>query len=735
MRRLIPTRWLIVARHLETPNQKLRDNHPRSVHDPLTRNHMGGIMRKVLTLGVALAALTVAQAGIAADSASATSHMTKAAHAKGKPQLGTWGVDLSSKNKIVKPGADFFTHMNGRWIETVKIPDDRSSWGAFVALDELSENRVKAIIADAAAGKLDSASAQKIGDLYSTYMDTRTIEDLGLAPFQADLARIGWINTPAELAAAFGQTGVMKWNAPIGGGIWPDFKNPDVYAIFLGQGGLGMPNRDYYLKDGQRYDETRAAYLTYIETALRGVGYAQPVDAAKAIMALERKIAEIHWPPEDQRDPVATYNPMTLAELQSFAPGLDWAAMLTAAGVADQKQFVVGEKSAFPKLAALVSETPLDVWKAYLTFHYVNGHADVMPKAFDDARFAFYGKAVSGQPKQRERWKRAVDAVEGGVGEAVGQIYVARHFPPAAKAKIDDLIGNLMLAFGDRIQTLEWMGPETRKQAMVKLSSFTPKIAYPEQWRDYSGLEIKAGDAAGNAKRVAAFEKAYDLQRLKHPVDKKEWLMTPQTVNAYYNPSANEIVFPAAILQPPFFDPYADAAVNYGGIGAVIGHEISHGFDDQGAQFDAKGALRDWWTAEDKAAFKARTDALVKQYAGYMPIKDVHINGELTLGENIADLAGLSVAYHAYQRSLGGKPAPVIDGLTGDQRFFMGWAQVWRAKYREDALRQRLLTDPHSPPMYRVNGIVRNIDPWYGAFEVKDSDPLFLDPKQRVRLW
>jgi predicted metalloendopeptidase len=683
-------------------------------------------MKTKLIISAAVAALSVATLAQAAP----------AAQGPHRTQLGTWGVDMTGRKDTIAPGQDFFGNMNGRWVETTAIPDDRSSWGSFVALDDLSEKRVRAIIEGVANAKgRRSAEQAKIGVLYKAYLDTATIEAKGLTPFMADLKSIDTIATPADLAKAFGQTDIMGWNAPIGGGIAPDFKNPDVYAVFLGQGGLGMPNRDYYLKTGKRYDELRAAYLTYIETMLKQAGHTAAADEAKAIMALETKIAEIHWPPEDQRDPVATYNPMTLAELQAFAPGIDWATMLKAAGVDGQKQFVVAEKSAFPKLAKLTAETPISVWKSYLAFHYLSGHADVMPKAFDDARFAFYGKAVSGQPTQRERWKRGVDAVEGGLGEALGKIYVARYFQPESKAKMDALVANLMKAYDARIQKLDWMGEGTRKAALEKLHAYTVKIAYPNTWRDYAGLKIAAGDAAGNDARVRKFNVDYMLSKLGKPVDRTEWGMTPQTVNAYYNPSANEIVFPAAILQPPFFDPNADPAVNYGGIGAVIGHEISHGFDDEGSQFDAKGALRDWWTAEDKKAFEAKTAALSKQYAGYEPLPGVKINGDLTLGENIADLAGLTVAYHAYQMSLGGKPAPVIDGLTGDQRFFMGWAQVWRGKYRDDALRQRLLTDPHSPPMYRVNGIVRNLDPWYAAYGVKAGDAMYLDTAQRVRVW
>ncbi len=653
----------------------------------------------------------------------------------GKPALGTWGVDLGSKNPEVKPGDDFFMHANGTWVEKTEIPSDKSYWGSFYKLRDLSEERVKTIIDDAATGQLDSEGADKIGALYNAFMNTDLIEDKGLAPFKSDLRDIANIDSYAELSEAFGESGKRGWDSPIGGYIWADMKDPDSYAVYLSQSGLGMPNRDYYLKDGEKYDGFRQAYINYINTMMHYAGFENPGDHALEIYKLERKIAEAHWPPEKQRDPVATYNPMTTAELQSFAPGIDWQAMLDAGDVGHLKQFVVSEKSAFPKLAEIVKDTPLSTWRSYLAFHYMASNASVMPKVFDDATFAFYGKTLKGQPEQRARWKRAVSAVEQGLGEAVGEIYVARHFPPEAKEKMDALVANLMKAYEVRIKGLDWMGADTKKAALKKLSTFTPKIAYPENWRDYDDLMVRADDAAGNAMRVRRNNYAYEVAKLDGPVDDKEWHMTPQTVNAYYNPTANEIVFPAAILQPPFFDPYADPAVNYGGIGAVIGHEISHGFDDSGSQFDEEGRLRDWWTKADRVAFDKKAKELVAQYASFEAVPGLYVNGELTLGENIADLAGLTVAYHAYQMSLNGKEAPVIDGKSGDQRFFMGWAQVWQSKYREDALRERTLTDPHSPAMFRVNGVVRNMDAWYQAFDVKKDQALYLPTEKRIRLW
>jgi putative endopeptidase len=661
------------------------------------------------------------------------------APATGKAILGSWGFELSGMDRSVKPGDDFFRYANGAWFDTAVIPEDRTSTGSFVDLDIESETRVRGILDDLEARKNSlSPEEKKVADLYRSYVDTARIEALGLAPAKPNLDAIAAAKTHDDLARLMGSVR-MQMQAPFRAGISSDDKNPDAYAVSLRQSGLGLPDRDYYLIDEKGVAASRAAYRPYIAEILDLAGIADSSAKADRIFNLETEIAKLHWTRADRRDAEKTYNPMPASELERFAPGFPWAVYLRERGIGNpmdgERSLVVSEKSAFPPLAALFAATPVEVWKDYLTFHYLSDHAVYLPKRFDDARFAFYGKILGGQGVQLAREKRGVRFVGGVMGEGVGQLYVARYFPADAKAKAQDLVRNLLSVYRQRIEAADWMSPETRAKALEKVGTFTVKIGYPDNWRDYSKLEVKAGDLLGNQERGTEFGWNRNLVRLDDRVDRGEWGMTPQTVNAYYNQSWNEIVFPAAILQPPFFDPNADDAVNYGGIGAVIGHEISHGFDDQGSKYDAKGVLQNWWTEADRKNFDSRTTNLVNQYNGYSPLAGMFVNGRLTLGENIADLAGLTVAEAAYRLSLKGKEPPVLDGFTGEQRLFLGYAQVWRYKASEATARQRVLTDPHSPPQFRISGAVRNVDAWYEAMGVKPGDKLYLAPEARVRLW
>ncbi len=655
--------------------------------------------------------------------------------------LGTWGVDLSGMDKRVKPGDDFFRYVNGAWFDTAEIPPDRTTTGSFVQLDVQSETRVRGILTELEARRATlSAEEKQVRDLYTSYVDTDRVERLGLAPVRRDLAAIAGLRTHEDVARVMSSPDIGTesiFDIRIG----VDDKNPDAYAVFVRQSGLGLPDRDYYRLDEKGIVETREKYRVYLADILRlgGAPGAEATAKAEAIFKLETEIAAIHWSRADRRDADKTYNPMPSSELAQFAPGFPWAAALQESGIANratgERQVIVSEKSAFPGLASLFARTPVETWRDYLTVHYLSGHAAYLPKRFDDARFEFYGKVLGGQREQLARDKRGVRFVGGLMGENVGRLYVARYFPADAKAKAQALVSNLLDVYRQRIQTADWMSPETRRQALEKVGTFSVKIGYPDTWRDYSALRVDPEDLIGNQARGARFEWNRRLARLDQPVDRGEWGMSPQTVNAYYNSSLNEIVFPAGILQPPFFDPNADAAVNYGGIGAVIGHEISHGFDDQGSKYDAEGVLRNWWTEADRQNFDARTTALVDQFSGYSPIPGLSVNGRLTLGENIADLAGLTVSHAAYHLSLKGAQSPVLDGFTGDQRVFLGYAQVWRFKAREETLRQRVLSDPHSPPEFRINGTVRNVDAWYDAMGVMPGDKLYLAPASRVRLW
>ncbi|HEX9946045.1 MAG TPA: M13-type metalloendopeptidase [Allosphingosinicella sp.] len=677
----------------------------------------------------------VAALGLAAAAAPAWSADSHPGHAAAKPQLGTWGFDSAGMDRGVNPGDNFFDYANGRWAATTEIPADKSVWGGFVELDELSTQRTRTIIEDSARSEAPAGSVQrKVGDFYASFMDEAAIEAKGIAPLKPSLDRIAAIRTPSDLARAFGELGQIGVRSPFGAEVDQDLKDNSRYSAYLGQGGLGLPDRDYYLDaSNPKFVEAKAKYETHIANMLRLAGISGPDARAKRILALETKIAEAHWTRVQRRQIENLYNPVTKAELAAKMPGFDWNAYLAAAGLGGVDRVIVAQPSALTGAARLVRSEPLATWKDYLAFRTIAASAPFLPKAFGEENFAFNGKILSGTPKLRERWKRGSDIVGGGMGEAVGQLYVARYFPPQAKAKADELVRNLIRAMDVRLANLAWMAPETKAKARVKLAAFTPKIGYPDTWRDYSALEIRRDDALGNAMRAGRFEYRRNVAKIGRPIDRGEWGMSPQTVNAYANPLLNEIVFPAAILQPPFFDPNADDAVNYGGIGAVIGHEISHHFDDQGRKFDAKGNLADWWTAKDIAEFKKLTDRMVAQYAAYEALPGAKVNGQLTLGENIADLAGLAIAYDAYRMSLNGKPAPVIDGHGGDQRFFLGFGQVWRTKYREALLQQLLTVDTHSPGPIRPL-VVRNFDPWYKAFDVRHGK-LYLPPEQRIRIW
>ena len=686
----------------------------------------------VAALGLSASVPAWAQAAKTAQ-ASHAGHVMSAA--KGKPQFGDWGFDIAGMDRSVNPGDNFFDYANGTWAKTTEIPADKPVWGGFVQLDELSTQRTRAIIEDAAKANAAAGTNQrKVGDFYASFMDEAAIEARGTAPLKPVFARIAAIRTTTDLARAFGELAPMGVRAPIGAEVEQDLKNNTLYSAYLGQGGLGLPDRDYYLDDtNAKFVDARAKYKTHIANMLRLAGIAEPEARADRIFALETKIAQSHWTRVQRRQIENLYNPMTKAELATKMPGFDWNTYLTAAGLGAEERVIAAQPSALTGAAKLVASEPIETWKDYLSFRTISAAAPFLPKAFVDESFAFNGKVLSGTPQLRERWKRGSDVVGGSMGEAVGQLYVARYFPPEAKAKADELVHNLIRAMDARLAGLAWMTPETKAKARAKLAAFTPKIGYPDKWRDYSALEIRRDDPLGNAMRAGQFEYRRNLSKIGKPVDRGEWGMFPQTVNAYANPLMNEVVFPAAILQPPFFDANADDAVNYGGIGAVIGHEISHHFDDQGRKFDKNGNLADWWSAADIAQFKKLTDQMVAQYGGYEALPGKKVNGELTLGENIADLAGLAIAYDAYHMSLGGKPAPVIGGYTGDQRFFLGYAQVWRTKYRDALLGQLLTVDSHSPGTIRPL-VVRNFDAWYKAFNVRDGK-LYLPPEQRIRIW
>jgi len=649
------------------------------------------------------------------------------------PRYGNFGIDLAARDLSVKPGDDFFLYANGAWLKSVEIPADRTSWSLWTVLSEDIEQQLQAIIREAAAARATDPLSRQVADFSAAWMDEAGIEARGTAPLRPYLQRIAAVQSRSDLLNLFATPGYMS---PIGVGIIPDFNDPTRYVAAANQSGLGLPNRDYYLREGPEFDRYRTAYRAFIVQLHRLANLPDPEAKADRIIALERRIAELHWEPARNRDVKQTFNPMTPAQLEQLAPQFDWTNYLQKRGLGSVQTIVARQPSTIAGTGKLLEEVPLDTWKDYLTFHFIRSYAQFLPKAFDEAAFNFYGKTLSGQQQQRERWKRGIALLNGNLGEALGQIYIRRHFPEENRRQMNDLITNLRAAFAERLQKLDWMDDATRKEALAKLERFEPRIGHPVKWTDYADFRIDPKDPLGNAVRSGEFQWNLALSRLPNPVDRALWGMNAQTINASYSGVLNQITFPAGILQPPFFDPKADPAVNYGAIGAVIGHEIGHGFDDQGRRFDGSGRLRDWWTEVASRRFAERTDKLGAQYGSYEPIPGLKLNPKLTMGENIGDLGGLEMAYAAYRRHVAqhGEP-PVINGVTGDQRFFLAWAQVWRGKEREDVLRRQVLTDPHSPDEFRVNGVVRNMDAWYKAFNVQPGDKLYLPPEQRVSIW
>ena len=655
------------------------------------------------------------------------------------------GIDLQFFDNSVRAQDDFYRHVNGTWLNSTEIPADKGRYGSFDKLSDDSLEQLRTVV-ERLTQSADAADPdqRKLVELYASFMDEAALEKLDLRPLASEFARIAALKRRSQIPGLIAHFSLLGVGAPYRPQVHQDARDATKYVFDLHQGGLGMPDRDYYLENDDRLQQIRAKYLQHVETMLRLAGDSvagEPAAAQEAhdIVALETALAKVQWTKVENRDPVKTYNRVELTQLARLAPGYNWKAYLSDAGVAGKVDYlVISQPSYITAFNELVARTPLPVWRSYFRWRLLSEFAPFLSKKFVDENFAFYGTALRGITQNRPRWKRAVGLVDGAIGEGLGKIYVASYFPPEFKSRMDQLVRNLLAAYQADIDTLDWMGPETKQKAHEKLARFTTKIGYPAKWRDYSALRIVPGDLLGNVMRANAFEYHRNVSKLGQPIDRTEWEMTPQTVNAYYNPEKNEIVFPAAILQPPFFNAQADDAVNYGGIGAVIGHEISHGFDDQGSQYDGLGNLLSapgWFTQADLDHFKARTRALVTQYSAFAPVPGFPINGELTLGENIADNSGLAIAYQAYQLSLGGEPAPIIDGLTGEQRFFMGWAQVWRAKTRDNEAIMRIKSDPHSPAQFRGSVPEMNQAPFYQAFGVKDGDKMYLPPEQRVSLW
>jgi putative endopeptidase len=666
---------------------------------------------------------------------------TLPAAAADKPKFGDFGVDVSAMDKSVKPGDNFFLYTNGDWLKTAVIPPDRSQTGSFQDLQILSETRMRAIVNELEGKPYTQLTTEqkKLRDLYDAFEDTAAIEANGLKSVQKDLDYLAALRTKEDVARAMASV-PLATESIYDIGIGVDDKNPDNYSLNLNQSGLGLPDRDYYLSDDKALVETRTQYRQYLADMMKLAGMSDADARADRILALETQIAKVQWSRADRRDEDKVYNPMKLTDLKALAPDFPWDAFLAESHVPlvtqnGARYVIVAEKTAFAPLAKIFADVPVSTWRDYLEVHYLHRYAAYLPKRFDDRDFAFYGTVLGGRTQQLDRPTRGIHLLDALLGEALGKLYVARYFPPEAKAKADELVNNLLKAYEADIQTLDWMSPDTRTKALEKIRQFTPKIGYPSHWRDYSALTVTRADLIGDIQRGAVFEWNREVNRINQPVDRTEWGMTPPTINAYYNPSFNEIVFPAAILQPPFFDPHADDAVNYGGIGAVIGHEISHGFDDQGSKYNGKGVFQNWWTAQDRANFDAKTKEIVKQYDAFEPLPGLHVIGANTLGENIADNAGIAIALKAYHISLHGKPAPVIGGLTGDQRFYLSFGQIWRTKQRDSSLRTQTLSNEHSPAEFRVIGPTRNQDEWYAAFHAQPGDKYYLPPEQRVHLW
>ncbi len=651
-------------------------------------------------------------------------------------QLGS-GINLTGMDTTIRPQDDFFDYMNGKWVAETELPADRARWGTFDELVEKSQEDVRALVEEVSAARdvEPGSPTQKIRDFYNAYMDADAATTLGVEAIRSELDDVAAIETYDDLFRSFATLGVYGVTSPISGYIDSDLKDPDTNVIYLTESGITLPDRDYYLKDDEQFVKGRELFRAYVEKLFLLAGIEGGADKAANIFAIEAALAAAHWTREDNRDPVKSYNPRTPEELTRMAPDINWTANFEAAQIPARDIYIVNQPSFFEAANDVIIENSLEAWRDYLAFHTMDTFAPVLGDDYFQAWFEFYRAGLQGIEVPRARWKRAVSALNANMGELLGQLYVDRHYQEEARERMETMIANLKEAYRQSIINLDWMGEETRQQALDKLSKFNPKIGYPEKWRDYSSMEIVEGDLIANVKSATRFEYNRNIDKLDSPVDKSEWYLNPQTVNAYYNPPWNEIVFPAAILQPPFFNTGADDAVNYGGIGAVIGHEIGHGFDDQGRKFDGDGNLRNWWTDEDNERFEERKNALAEQYNGYVVIDGLTINGEFTSGENIGDLGGLGIAYKAYQLSLDGKEAPVIDGFTGDQRFFLGWAQVWRSKARDEEAKRRLTTDPHSPAKFRANGAPVNIDAFYQAFDVQEGDGMFLPPEERVKIW
>jgi len=654
------------------------------------------------------------------------------------PELGSFGIDMSHQDPTTKAGDDFFRYANGGWLDTYELPASRSSYGSFTVLSDRSDQRVRGIIEDLSQTEPTQGSIeQKISDYYLSYMNVDVLNDRGIGPLQDSLAKLREIDSRDKLIVAFGRSFIENTATPFGFYVGADRSNPDRHQLVLSVGGISLPDRDYYLRDTEEFKDVRTAYIDHIAEILEFASIEDANQKARSILSLETAIAENLWPRNQRRNRDLTYNPMTFTDFKDTFPGFDWDSYFDAAGISELEDLNVSYPSAMSPIIDLVNVLTVDDWVSYMTYRLIVDSASALSEELDNARFNFYSTVLRGVPEQRDRWERGVSRVGAlnSLGEAVGQVYVQRHFPESAKQQMEQLVENLRAALAQSIDEIDWMSSATKDEALKKLQSFRPKIAYPDEWKDLSSIEIDRSDLFTNAQKIREFNYADEIQRLGKPTNREEWGMTPQTVNAYYNSSFNEIVFPAGILQPPFFDPQADAAVNYGGIGAVIGHEMGHGFDDQGSKSDFAGIQRNWWTDEDRENFELLTRAIASQYDKFEPVPGYFIDGNFTLGENIGDIGGLSLAFRAYKMSLAGEEAPIIDGLTGDQRFFLSWAQVWQRKYREDALIQRLTSDPHSPSEFRVNGVVRNFDEWYEAFDVQEGDILYLPPEERVRIW
>lgn len=664
-----------------------------------------------------------------------------------KLKYGSWGFDSSGADTSLKPGDDFFRYANGTWLTKTQIPPDKPAYSMRIIMTDFTEQRLREML-EAGGAKLPenpSTLEEKAGAFYRSFMDETRVEQLGAKAIEPELNDLKNAKTRDDFAALMGRTTTDFEFSLFNVAIDVDLKDPNKYAFYVTQAGLGLPDRDYYLKPD--FAPQKSAYQNYVTTILKLLSWPDAEKSAKDVVEFETRIADASWTKAQQRDLNAIYNPMSIQELKKLAAGFAWEKFLAETKMAKLTQVIVAEKSAFPKLVDAYTKAPMETIRAWQAFHLADNAAPYLSKPFTDAYFELHAKTLSGQKEQQARWKRAITTVSGGdfgvgdrfgtfgtMGFGVGQLYTAKYFPPEAKAKIQDLVTNLKTAYRARIEKLDWMGPETKKEALKKLDTYTIKVGYPDHLRDYSKLVVRSDDLVGNVKRCAALDWDFYTGRFSGPVDRSDWGMTPQTNDAY-NGSLRDIVFPAGILQPPVFDPDADPAINYGAAGGVIGHELTHGFDDQGRKIDASGALRDWWTKQDAETFKKRADMLGAQFSKYEPIPGVHVNGELTMGENIADLGGLTLALDAYRASLKGQPAPVLDGYTGDQRVLLGWAQAWRGKVSDDYVRKQVVSDPHSPRQFRVIGPARNIDAWYDAFKVQPGDKMFVVPEQRARIW